>query len=320
MTTQTKAVPRGADAGKEIEPRPAPERGLQELEALVDKYAVAVLETQGRFQRALTLAEGIQALRAAVRPLIGRIMPIQNSPLGFLTDKKDGGYPEAVVMECLIEATLRGVYPVSNEFNIIAGRCYVTKAGYARLVRELPGLTDLKLVPGVPRMSAGGAVVPFRAGWRLNGRADAIEREIPVRLNTGMGVDGAIGKATRKMLASVYAQVTGSEQTDGEVGDAELEPPSRTQQLQDELKAKGRAGGNGGPAANADQLSRIGVVSRQLDLSAEEFTALSLQCGNAKPALLTPEQADGLLVRLEAMARDAHEKEAAERQAVKNEG
>ena len=315
MTTATKTTHRNGPAAADKPAEAGPTGEIAALEALANKYALTTLGCQGRFERALALAEGIRALNDAVRPVMQRILPLQNSALGFLTDKKDSGYPEPVVRECLIEATLRGVYPVGNEFNIISAHCYITKSGYARLVRELPGLTGLKLFPGVPRISTGGAVVPFKASWLLNGRADSLERDIPVRLNSGMGADGAIGKATRKMLASVYGQITGSEQSDGEVGDPELGSASRSDEVLGML-ADRKA--NGGGHATPEQVSRLAELSR--GYSVEEFTHLLREAGSDKPSLLTPEQADQLLLRLEASARDAAEAEAGERQAIEAEG
>lgn len=218
MATQTKP------AVRQQQPPAATEQALGELEQLAKKYAPAALEAAGRFARALLLAQGIRELKAAVEPILQHIKPLAGSALGFLTDKP---YGDDVVASCLIEATLRGVYPVGNEFNIISGRCYITKEGYRRLVRELPGLTDLVLEPGVPKGREGGAVVPYRATWKYQGRPGVLVREIPVRLNQGMGADGAIGKATRKALKAVYEQLTGSEQTDPDEDLPEQRPPQQ---------------------------------------------------------------------------------------------
>jgi hypothetical protein len=261
---------------------PAEATQLVQLEALASQHSLANIAGKGRFEQAIMLADGMTALKDQVRPLVPRVMPLQGSPLGFLTDKdREGGYPADVVTTCLIEAVLRGVYPVGNEFNIISGRCYITKNGFARLVRCLPGLTDLKLHLGVPKVSTGGAVVPCRATWRLDGRPDAVEREIPVRLNSGMGADGALGKATRKLLAAVYQQVTGSEQgdLDGDVSD----PPdsigaTRTDQGLARLAEKA-----GVEQATQEQLRRIDEHCQVMEVSHEDYAAKCKEIG-ADPA------------------------------------
>lgn len=247
-------------------------QALQTLETLAEQYSLTVLEARGRFERALMIADGISALRTAVAPIIERVMPLQNNPLGFMTDKRDTGYPADVVRDCLIEATLRGVSVAGNEFNIIAGRCYVTLNGFRRLMRELPGFTDLKLYPGVPKAANGGAVVPFKATWKYQGKADQLEREIPVRINAGMGVDAILGKANRKMLASIYSQITGSEHSDGEVGDdgPAAAVVTRTEQLAEKLGARNGANGatNGNGSHTADHSAAPG--KRQLERIAKE--------------------------------------------------
>jgi hypothetical protein len=175
----------------------------------------------GPFRKAFGMAGAITMLRQQITEQhMGLLMPLQNSAMGFLTDNK-GGYPVEVVKECVIEAVLRGFAVTGNEFNIISGRFYATKNGLARKVREFPGLTDLRLNLGVPEVGREGQVVDARATWRLNGKADELARLIPVKVNAGMGPDAILGKATRKLLASVYGVLTGSEHTvpEGEVGD-----------------------------------------------------------------------------------------------------
>jgi hypothetical protein len=156
-------------------------------------------------------------------------------------------YGIAVVRECLIEATLRGVPIVGNCWNIIAAQSYITKEGFWHLIgKKIPGLTDFKVSIGVPRMikppgdarnasdeEAKGAVVPCFATWKLNGVSDRVEREIPIRVNAMMGADAIMGKAERKILAAAYAQITGTTLGDADASEIEhnevrnVTPPKR---------------------------------------------------------------------------------------------
>jgi hypothetical protein len=198
---------------------------IEQLERVIEESSLAVLNTVGKIERALRLAAGIGSLRGLLtEKAMQPIMALQGSALGFRTDKdRDGGYPAPVVRECLIEAVLRGLNPVGNEYNIIGGRMYVTREGLTRMVREIPGLAGMKLHIGLPKLAGDkGAVVQVSATWTLDGKPDAIEpREVPIRVNSGMGGDAIIGKATRKLLALVYSQATGSATglIDGEAGD-----------------------------------------------------------------------------------------------------
>ena len=195
---------------------------VSQLEHLATEYGPAAIASLSEMQQAVKVSRGIQLARTLITKLLPEIKPLAGTALGFKTDlDAKGGYPDHALIEALTEAVLRGVSWTGNQFNVISGRCYVTKEGYAKLVRNLDGLTDLVLIPGVPKGGEGGAVVPFKAEWRLNGKLMRLERNIPVRLNGTAGADAAIGKATRKMLASVYATCTGSVQSAYDADDAD---------------------------------------------------------------------------------------------------
>jgi hypothetical protein len=181
------------------------------------------------------MAQGITKLRQllTIDFVKENIMPLQGSPLGFLTDQdKGGGYSPEVVRECSIEAMLRGIRVVGNEMNIISGRMYVAKGGAKRLVLEYPGLSNLQMDPGVPYMAGEkGALVPFSATWLLDGKemklvceyvkeGDKVtDTRIPVKVNGGMGSDAIVGKAYRKMYVRIYDRLTGIVLPDADVGD-----------------------------------------------------------------------------------------------------
>jgi hypothetical protein len=193
------------------------EKICTELEAVVSSCNLTALEALGAIRKGFRMAEGVGRMKKLIDQEVMRsIMPLQNTSLGFRTDKPDG-YDERIVRDCFIEASLRGLHPVGNEWNIISGRCYVTKEGFTRLLRELPGLTDLRLSFGVPKGAGDrGATVPAKATWKYHGKADSLEREIPIRVNGGMGADAILGKAERKLRAAVYSQITGTTMSDGE--------------------------------------------------------------------------------------------------------
>lgn len=193
---------------------------IKAIEAIAQECSLLSLAEAGRFEKAIRLASGIKRLKAALTgAVMAEIMPLMGSPLGFRTDKdtESRKYTIDQVRECLIEAVLRGANPVGNEFNIIAARAYMTKEFFERMVGEYPKLTDLRLKPGVPRNDSKGkgALVPFRVDWKLDGVPDFVDRtedgfQIPVRVNANMIVDAIVGKATRKILAQVFKQITGS--------------------------------------------------------------------------------------------------------------
>lgn len=208
------------------------ERTAAKLDVIAETYSTAIFApTVGRMRRAFIMEKGITQLRAMLDDkIMNRFQALAGSPLGFRTDKDDeGGYPAETLRECLIDALLRGLYPVGNEFNVIAGRMYVTKEGYARLVRETPGLTNLEITVGTPKSDQGQTLVRFHARWMLNGVRQELQDQdgkpgkvFVIRVNQGMIADAIVGKATRKGLKAIYDQINGSEfsANDGEVDEA----------------------------------------------------------------------------------------------------
>lgn len=210
------------------------EQTAANLDTVASRYAGAVWNPAlGQLKRAMLMARAVDELRKAITPEIMRmVMKLQNTRLGFRTDRGPGAnkppYTEDVVRECLIDALLNGVFPIGNEYNIISGQLYITKEGYQRKVKETPGLTDLRLSPGVPQIHNGKTVVRFGASWKLNGRPDSLcdgegkpGRVFEIPSNQYMGPDAIVGKSTRKALKAIYEQIHGSEHSvpDGEVGE-----------------------------------------------------------------------------------------------------
>lgn len=223
------------------------------IDEIVDECGIIKSSLERGVMAGLRMAAGIVKLRAMLSDeMMTEIMALQGTALGFLTDKdrernKDGvyGYPVEIVKDCVIEALLRGARVVGNEFNIIAGRCYLTKNYFKRVLSELPGLTDLVIEFGVPVESRGNSLVPAKATWKYNGKAMSMvcdvlhnaegqiisDGRIPVRVNNGSIVDAVLGKAERKMRARIMERITNTTFSDGDASDiydviGEQEKPS----------------------------------------------------------------------------------------------
>lgn len=174
------------------------------------------------FENAIVVANAMVEIRQSLSPeLMAPIMALQNTKIGFKCDKN---YDAETVKTALIEATLRGVRPVGNEFNIIAGQCYITKEGFGRLLREIPGL-KFSITPHVPKMKSDReAESTVTIEWRYNGEQETREMTFAIRVNSGMGADAINGKATRKARAWLYNYLTDMEIGDGDADDAERKP------------------------------------------------------------------------------------------------
>ncbi len=209
-----------------------------EIAKVLNKEVNTVLKAKALegFEKAYLLADSIEKLQTALTPQYMRpIMALQGNKLGFKTDKdKDGGYSEPIVKNCLIEAVLIGLQPFGNQFNIIAGNMYPTKEGMGSLLDHWEGLS-YKIKPRLPRINAlkDGAAVEMEVEWTMNAGVKKTEiLDIPVKMNSMMGVDAVIGKATRKARAWLYHTLSGFEIADGDITDL----PSASMQANEELE------------------------------------------------------------------------------------
>lgn len=200
----------------------------QEVIQKLNDTVISVIKADGMqgFEKAFLIAEAAGKLKAALTPeYMKPIMELQGNRLGFKTDMdSEGGYKEPVVRNCLIEAVLTGVQPFGNQFNIIAGNCYITKEGFGYLLSKFPGLT-YEIIPALPRISMSNekqsAAVVMKITWTLNGETKTREIDFAIRMNKFMGTDAVIGKATRKARAWLFWTISGIEVGDGDVTDVD---------------------------------------------------------------------------------------------------
>ncbi len=180
-------------------------------------------------RKAMVTSRAIELLDQALTPEVMHfIMRLMNTPLGFLTDKDPEKNPKcqerydvATVKRVMIEALLKGVDWIGNQLNIISGRLYITQEGYARKCREVPGLTNLELIPGSPQVANGITLVRMGARWKLNGVPNELRDAkgepgiyFPVQAASYSTADNLIGKAKRKAYKLIYERATGSDQPD----------------------------------------------------------------------------------------------------------
>ena len=188
------------------------------IEKIVDKCAFGTLVDLGHVHRSTRLALGIKALRELLTDDFMRdvIMPLQNSQIGFATDKKDGGYPLDVVRDCYIDALVNGAYATGNEWGIISGRCYLQQAHYMRKLHSIPGIANVVLSPGVPVVRDGKTLVRFGISWVYRGEPGQLVdtdgkpgQVFVVKVNANMGDDAVIGKAKRKACKAACEKILG---------------------------------------------------------------------------------------------------------------
>jgi hypothetical protein len=248
-----KFVPPATFGPPERERHPIQERShnpdmvrLLAMQHRIESASPLALSKLPALEAAIKRADVIEELRAALTDqVMDRFLPLMNTALGFRTDrgtkKAPTLYSKEEVRTCFVEALLLGLRLTDNEWNIISGRCYVTVEGFTRLLRDHPGLTDLKIDAGVPMGDrTRGVTVAYQCSWRLNGVRDTMDVTIPVRGDEWATLDQLLGKAARKIRHRIYTRITGSLFTpEGAVDDMD-EPeskPSDTKNLIDSLKA-----------------------------------------------------------------------------------
>lgn len=195
---------------------------MQALSAMA-RYGMEQTELEDNFCRAIGVATAVARLRELLSPqVMAPIMQLQGSAIGFLSDRE---YDVDTVRTVLIQAAIEGLSIYGNQFNILGGRMYVTKGGMAAKLRRLAERRGLRhtIVIDPPRMAQGdrGAICAAHLTWQLRGEEPRTQDlNIPVRVNSGMGADAILGKATRKARAWLYEEITGNEVPEGEVGES----------------------------------------------------------------------------------------------------
>lgn len=171
-------------------------------------------------ERALLAAEALAGLRQA---LAGEytdraLMPLQDSPLGFATDRP-GGYPPDVVLDCAVAMWAQGLEPVGNQWMIIAKRPYVRKEGFERLVSRVAQYNiavRLDPIPPAVRKNGGYASGTVTVKWSLLGLKEGADPKKMVRsyqaranANNKTLEDNLEGKMKRKALRDLWGIIAG---------------------------------------------------------------------------------------------------------------
>lgn len=228
-------------------------------------------------------SEIVQAIDSALTDeVIEKVaMPLQNRRCGFLTDKREGGYPASVVRDAIIDAITLGLLPVGNQFNIIAGKMYVTKEGFTFLLNKL-GIKYMPLISSPKQEEQGYYKFPCKMTYKLP-KEDAYKNfslDIPVPIkNGGQSIDMLQGKAERRFKKRFFEFLTGLDlgDADEDSGTIIINPTPSSVQPTDENKAKAAAVFGGGKQAEDAQ-----VVGEQKKPLTEEERKAAYQAELAK--------------------------------------
>lgn len=214
-----------------------PMANMQALEVAYDLFGGCLADPKmGHAQRAVLTGAAVTALRQALEgPVLeAAIMPLQNHPSGFDTDKnpakgwEGATYAKEVVLGCAVQAILTGLPLTGNVWNIIGGSFYVRKEGFEQLVASRCRYSVLAKVPikmADELYDTGGYVpVPVTVLYQVHGETeDQAPRKFTATYNIRLtkrnkvAPDYLEGKAKRKALRDLWAILSG--QLLAEVGD-----------------------------------------------------------------------------------------------------
>lgn len=150
-------------------------------------------------------------------------LPLMNTRAGFLTDRnpfktKRGQQPPTPysipeVRMCLKDAILKGLLPIGNQFNIIAGSVYITREGYTALLSKL-GVKH-RIIPSQMPDKNGCAVYSVRIE-AATAQGERISYTNEVTLKRGQYDSDALlqGKAYARSVKSLWTYVSGLDSGD----------------------------------------------------------------------------------------------------------
>jgi hypothetical protein len=154
--------------------------------------SVITAEAIEGFEKAFLIANAAAKLKESLSDdYMKPIMGLQGNKLGFKTDKDDRG-----------------------------GYCYITKEGFGFMLSNIKGL-DYEIIQSLPRINPEktSAAIVMTLEWTYKSEKRTRQIDFAVRMNSQMGVDAVIGKATRKARAWLYNKIKGTEIPDGETSD-----------------------------------------------------------------------------------------------------
>jgi hypothetical protein len=184
--------------------------------ALAVSKAGSISKMPNDITKSLYMADAVNELRTVMRgeEIANVLIDLQNTGVGFKTDKADVGYPINVLVDCAIEALSMGLYLHGNEWNIIGSNCYPAQRGFERLLREHCAKFSIKRhfknhIPKFIEKKGNQSVfeVQIDVSWKTL-QMEKRETEILKWHLVGLTNDQVIGKAKKRAFQWLYNELT----------------------------------------------------------------------------------------------------------------
>lgn len=202
-------------------------KGMLAIQATAEQVQQDLLTAEG-FGKTLAIATGLVAIQEAMTDeTVAVLKALEGTDVGFKTDKdhQASGYDAQTIKACAVRALLNGAYLHGNEFNIIAGGCYLTQQYYLRKLREYPNVSDVQIDIDIPCVDSSRPAVQNNHTMLVGGYAcckvDGTRVEIYARESTKFGdqrmavsaykadIDQAQGKAKKRLAQRLFERIAG---------------------------------------------------------------------------------------------------------------
>ena len=204
---------------------------FSEAFALIEEATVAtdVTSWKNNAVAMFSCASAIGQLRKALTDEVMTeiVLPLVDTKAGFLTDRRPTAknphpqpYSLQVLRNCVIDAILKGLALHGNQINIISGQVYITKEGYAALLKKL-GVKYI-IDAGAPIVNGDTVTFSVSVNAKYQGEAISYKTSFMSKVTQYASFDLLAGKATARAIKSLYTYVSGIDA--GEVADVTSEP------------------------------------------------------------------------------------------------
>ena len=214
-------------------------KSLDQIDEVSEELRALVQVDSSLPSHAVRQAASIQILRDLfTSEVMAPVMALQNTPLGFKTDRP-GGYDTDTVRDVMITAIGRGGQMTLNHTNIIAGNYYATKEQFGTWLDATQGRGNWLVIHGIPQVVRGekmvknkqtqqhtkiegviGAKITSEIRWLADGEWKSETLTHAIKGDDYATADAYNGKADRKCRAWLFGQITGQRVTDSDAEDA----------------------------------------------------------------------------------------------------
>jgi len=282
------------------------EKVLSNVLALAGKCAMNTLRGVPEQVKTLRIARTTIEMEREMssKPFMLMLQSLCGHELGFGADKN---YDDKTIRRAAMVALIKEARMTSfdgAEWMILAGKCYLCKPYYRRRLAEMDGITNVVVRTEAPEQNdTQTSYVPVTVELRDNSKlrrwdfrksadktGEVRDHRIPVRVNSGMIVDGILGKAESKALRRVYAELSGEDIPDEPEFESAPESAPIVQDIKQMIKdqpAEERFIFAQEAIDNSDTLAAVGVALKVFlaDMSEDDAVKLAEHAERRREAI-----------------------------------